>query len=91
MEEHRLGADQAGRRIDRILKEGWPDVPLGARMKALRIGLVRLEGRRLAQDTIFYLAGMHLGSQGELISDRRMLKPFSQAIWMEEQACDASQ
>ena len=50
MEEHRLGADQAGRRIDRILKEGWPDVPLGARMKALRIGLVRLEGRKVSCD-----------------------------------------
>ena len=50
MREHLLGAEQEGRRLDRVLKEGWPDVPLGARMKALRIGLVRLEGRRVPCD-----------------------------------------
>ena len=35
-----------GRRLDRILRLRWPDVPLGAIAKALRTGAVRLDGQK---------------------------------------------
>lgn len=51
-------ADQADRRLDRVLRGLYPDVPLAAIMKALRTGGVRLNARkrdgaaRLAQGDI---------------------------------------
>ncbi len=43
--------DQAGRRLDRLLRTMWPQVPLGAIMKALRKGDVRLDAKKAAPDT----------------------------------------
>lgn len=40
--------DQAGRRVDRLLRKMYPAVPLGAIMKALRKGDVRLNGNKTA-------------------------------------------
>lgn len=41
-----ISADNDGRRVDRVLRTLWPGVPLGAIMKAIRTGEVRLDGRR---------------------------------------------
>lgn len=43
--------DQAGRRIDRFLRSRFPSVPLGAVMKALREGTVRLDAKKASPDT----------------------------------------
>ncbi len=45
-----ISADNDGRRVDRVLRLMWPDVPLGAIMRALRTGEVRLDGRRTKGD-----------------------------------------
>lgn len=42
--------DQAGRRVDRLLRTMWPQVPLGAIMKALRKGEVRLDAKKTSAD-----------------------------------------
>lgn len=49
--EFYITEDQAGRRIDRLLRTKYADVPLGAIMKALRDGSVRLDGKKAAPDT----------------------------------------
>ena len=36
-----------GRRIDRIIRKIWPDLPLGAVMRAFRKGHVRLDGQKV--------------------------------------------
>lgn len=41
-----ISADNDGRRVDRVLRTLWPGVPLGAIMKSIRTGEVRLDGRR---------------------------------------------
>lgn len=41
-----ITADNDGRRVDRVLRTLWPGVPLGAIMKAIRTGEVRLDGKR---------------------------------------------
>ena len=41
-----ISADNDGRRVDRVLRTLWPGVPLGAIMKAIRTGEVRLDGKR---------------------------------------------
>lgn len=43
--------DQAERRLDRFLRAMWPQVPLGAIMKAIRKGEVRIDGSKAAVDT----------------------------------------
>ncbi|MBR4401092.1 MAG: RluA family pseudouridine synthase [Synergistes sp.] len=48
--EFRISADNDGRRVDRVLRTKWPDVPLGAIMKAVRTGAVRLDGRKTKPD-----------------------------------------
>ncbi|MBQ9882634.1 MAG: RluA family pseudouridine synthase [Synergistes sp.] len=48
--EFRITADNDGRRVDRVLRTKWPDVPLGAIMKAVRTGAVRLDGRKTKPD-----------------------------------------
>lgn len=45
-----VSADNDGRRVDRVLRTLWPGVPLGAIMKALRTGEVRLDGKRTKGD-----------------------------------------
>ena len=42
--------DQAGRRVDRLLRALWPQVPMGAVMKALRTGEVRLDAKKTKPD-----------------------------------------
>ncbi len=49
--EFYITADQAGRRVDRLLRTMWPQVPLGAIMKALRKGQVRLDAKKVSADT----------------------------------------
>lgn len=46
-----ISKDQTDRRLDRLLRTTWPQVPLGAIMKAIRKGEVRLDGVRAAPDT----------------------------------------
>lgn len=41
-----ISADNEGRRVDRVLRTLWPQVPLGAIMKAIRTGCVRLDGKK---------------------------------------------
>lgn len=41
-----ISADNDGRRVDRVLRTLWPGVPLGAIMKSIRTGEVRLDGKR---------------------------------------------
>lgn len=49
--EFYISKDQAGRRVDRLLRTMWPQVPLGAIMKALRKGEVHLDARKVSADT----------------------------------------
>jgi 23S rRNA pseudouridine955/2504/2580 synthase len=49
--EFHITEDQAGRRIDRLLRAMWPQVPLGAIMRALRKGEVRLDAKKITPDT----------------------------------------
>lgn len=44
--ELKISADNSGRRVDRVLRTLWPGVPLGAIMKAIRTGEVRLDGKK---------------------------------------------
>ena len=46
-----ISADNDGRRVDRVLRTLWPGVPLGAIMKAIRTGEVRLDGKRTKGET----------------------------------------
>jgi len=46
----RATADQADRRLDRVLRGLHKDIPLGAIMKAVRAGAVRVNGRRASGD-----------------------------------------
>jgi 23S rRNA pseudouridine955/2504/2580 synthase len=56
----RPGPNDEGKRIDRILRACFPDVPLGALFAALRKGDVRVGGKRVHQD--YHVAG------GDIIS-----------------------
>ncbi len=49
--EFYITSDQSGRRIDRLLRNMWPQVPLGALMKAIRTGEVRLDAKKVRPDT----------------------------------------
>lgn len=49
--EFYITEDQADRRIDRFLRARYPKVPLGAIMKALRDGSVRLDAKKATPDT----------------------------------------
>lgn len=40
-----------GRRLDKIIRRIWPDLPLGGLMRALRKGLVRVDGKRVSCST----------------------------------------
>lgn len=46
----KTSADQADRRLDRVLRGLYPGVPLGAIMKALRKGGVRVDGKKASLD-----------------------------------------
>ena len=54
-----ISSDNDGRRVDRVLRTLWPGVPLGAIMKALRTGEVRLDGKRTKGDARL-AEGQHL-------------------------------
>lgn len=47
MRTYRIPPDQEGRRLDRLIREWWPEVNMGLRMGAIRRGQVRLDGRRV--------------------------------------------
>lgn len=40
-----------GRRLDKVLRRMWPDLPLGGLMRALRRGLVRVDGKKVSCST----------------------------------------
>lgn len=40
-----------GRRLDKVLRHIWPDLPLGGLMRALRKGLVRVDGKKVSCST----------------------------------------
>lgn len=46
-----ISKDNEGRRVDRVIRTLWPHVPLGAIMKALRKGEVRLDAKKVSADT----------------------------------------
>jgi 23S rRNA pseudouridine955/2504/2580 synthase len=46
-----ISADHDGRRLDRVLRTLWPQVPLGVIMKAIRKGEVRLDAKKAQPDT----------------------------------------
>lgn len=46
-----ISSDHDGRRLDRVLRTLWPQVPLGVIMKAIRTGEVRLDAKKTAPDT----------------------------------------
>ena len=48
--ELKISADNDGRRVDRVLRTLWPQMPLGAIMKAVRTGEVRLDGKKTKAD-----------------------------------------
>lgn len=43
----RVSRHDDGRRIDKIIRKIWPDLPLSALMRSFRKGMVRVEGRSL--------------------------------------------
>lgn len=49
--EFYITKDQAGRRADRLIRTMWPQIPLGAIMKAIRKGEVRLDAKKISADT----------------------------------------
>lgn len=42
----RVSRHDDGRRIDKIIRKLWPDLPLGAMMRAFRKGMIRVDGRK---------------------------------------------
>lgn len=50
-DRHSVGPDDAGRRVDRILRRYLPKVPLSGIYRLIRKGLVRLDGTRVTPDT----------------------------------------
>lgn len=42
----RISVHDEGRRLDKIIRKKWPDLPLSAVMRAFRKGMVRVEGRK---------------------------------------------
>ena len=55
-----VSSDQADRRFDRVLRGLYPEVPLGAIMRAIRKGEARIDGRKTGLDHRLY--------QGEVVS-----------------------
>lgn len=51
MPDRNIAVDDAGRRLDRILRSAFPNVPPGAIAAAIRKGRVRLDGVRCAGNT----------------------------------------
>lgn len=51
MAEFYITEDNADRRVDRLLRTMFPQVPLGMIMKAIRTGLVRLDAKKTTPDT----------------------------------------
>ena len=49
--EFHVTEDQEDRRVDRLLRSMFPQIPLSAVMKALRKGEVRLDARKVSPDT----------------------------------------
>lgn len=51
MPDRSIAADDDGRRLDRVLRTAFPNVPPGAIAAAIRKGAVRLDGRRCSSAT----------------------------------------
>ena len=49
--EFHITEDQEDRRIDRLLRSMFPQIPLSAIMKAIRKGDVRLDAKKASPDT----------------------------------------
>lgn len=67
--ELKISADNDGRRVDRVLRTRWPEVPLGAIMRAVRTGSVRLDGRKTKPEERLS-AGQTLTVPWELSNER---------------------
>lgn len=50
MKEEKVGPDDDGRRIDRVLRKAFPTIPPGAIAGAIRRGEIRLNGKRTQND-----------------------------------------
>lgn len=61
--------DDAGRRLDRVLRILFPRVPLGALYRAVRLGRVRVEGSRCGPERILE-EGQRISVAGDLASRR---------------------
>ena len=46
MDRFIVSRDDDGRRLDKVIRQKWPALPLGAMMKAFRKKLVRIDGKR---------------------------------------------
>ena len=51
MNEETIAEDDDGRRLDRVLRKAYPNVPPGAIAGAVRRGAIRINGKRAANDT----------------------------------------
>ncbi len=47
----KISEHDGGRRLDKVLRKIWPDLPLGGLMRALRKGQVRLDGKKVSCST----------------------------------------
>ncbi len=64
-----LSKDHDGRRLDRVIRSIWPELPLSSLMKGLRLGEVRLDSVRVREPGARVCAGQELyvswGAPGE--------------------------
>ena len=84
--ELKISADNDGRRVDRVLRTLWPQVPLGAIMKAVRTGEVRLDGKktkadaRLEEGQLLYVPWEEEAGERKKPQKSRRLRPFTATI-----------
>lgn len=70
----RLSQDHDGRRLDRTLRSLWKNVPLGEIMKAIRVGDVRINSKRVRDGSTHVSAGDEL-SVPWAMNEERKIKP----------------
>lgn len=74
-------SDHDGRRIDRVVKAFWPDLPIGAMMKAFRKGGVRVDGKKASPSTRVF-SGQEIWVEWEpspVLEERAKRAPLSPA------------
>jgi 23S rRNA pseudouridine955/2504/2580 synthase len=70
----RVRRDDAGRRLDRVLRLIFPDLPLGTLYRAVRVGQVRVAGNRCRPDRIL-AEGEDISVGGRLASNPGTARP----------------